>query len=191
MRTRRRLRPNDDQNLRAVPPSIGRDHQSTQQAPQGNPGARAKCPFANLPEAKGGRWGQGLTKAKMADYRWVKPVLVGQFEFLNGRATITFGTRDSSASGRTRMPAMSDGNRGTRASAGNRITTSGRVATHPFISPLLRTRGTDAARSEAIRSRRQDRVGRRRFFRRRGDESLPIDPRQRCQGSGRLRRGLA
>jgi bifunctional non-homologous end joining protein LigD len=42
----------------------------------------ADCPFANLPEAKGGRWGQGLTKAKMAEVQWLKPVLVGQFEFL-------------------------------------------------------------------------------------------------------------
>jgi DNA ligase D-like protein (predicted ligase) len=41
-----------------------------------------ECPFANLPEARGGRWGQGLTKAKMADCRWLKPVLVGQFEFV-------------------------------------------------------------------------------------------------------------
>jgi len=41
----------------------------------------AKCPFANLPEVKGGRWGQGLTAAKMEECRWVKPVLVGQFEF--------------------------------------------------------------------------------------------------------------
>ena len=41
-----------------------------------------KCPFANLPEAKSGRWGQGLTKAKMADCRWLKPVLVAQIEFL-------------------------------------------------------------------------------------------------------------
>ena len=40
------------------------------------------CPFANLPEAGSGRWGQGLTKAKMADCRWLKPQLVGQFEFL-------------------------------------------------------------------------------------------------------------
>ena len=40
------------------------------------------CPFANLPEAVSGRWGQGLTKAKMADCRWLKPQLVGQFEFL-------------------------------------------------------------------------------------------------------------
>jgi bifunctional non-homologous end joining protein LigD len=41
-----------------------------------------RCPFANLPEARSGRWGQGLTKEKMADCRWLKPVLVGQFEFL-------------------------------------------------------------------------------------------------------------
>jgi bifunctional non-homologous end joining protein LigD len=41
-----------------------------------------ECPFANLPESKSGRWGAGLTKAKMKDCRWVKPMLVGQFEFL-------------------------------------------------------------------------------------------------------------
>jgi bifunctional non-homologous end joining protein LigD len=40
------------------------------------------CPFANLPEARSGRWGQGLTKAKMAECRWLKPVLVAQIEFL-------------------------------------------------------------------------------------------------------------
>ena len=38
-------------------------------------------PFTNLPEARSGRWGVGLTAAKMKDCRWVKPVLVGQFEF--------------------------------------------------------------------------------------------------------------
>ena len=41
-----------------------------------------ECPFANLPESKSGRWGAGLTKAKMADCRWLKPILVGQFEFV-------------------------------------------------------------------------------------------------------------
>jgi DNA ligase D-like protein (predicted ligase) len=41
----------------------------------------AECPFANLPEARGGRWGQGLTAAKMQECKWIKPVLVGQFEF--------------------------------------------------------------------------------------------------------------
>jgi bifunctional non-homologous end joining protein LigD len=44
------------------------------------------CPFANLPETRSGRWGQGLTKAKMAECRWLKPVLVGQFEFLEWTA---------------------------------------------------------------------------------------------------------
>jgi DNA ligase D-like protein (predicted ligase) len=40
------------------------------------------CPFANLPEARSGRWGEGLTRAKMAQCRWLKPSLVGQFEFV-------------------------------------------------------------------------------------------------------------
>ena len=42
----------------------------------------AECPFANVPEPRGGRWGQGLTKAKMAECVWLKPVLVAQIEFL-------------------------------------------------------------------------------------------------------------
>jgi len=42
----------------------------------------SECPFVNLPEAKSGRWGQGLTKAKMGECRWLKPLMVGQFEFL-------------------------------------------------------------------------------------------------------------
>jgi DNA ligase D-like protein (predicted ligase) len=44
------------------------------------------CPFANLPEKKSGRWGAGLTAAKMAECRWLKPVLVGQFEFVQWTA---------------------------------------------------------------------------------------------------------
>ena len=40
------------------------------------------CPFSNLPEKKSGRWGQGLTAEKMAECRWVRPALVGQFEFV-------------------------------------------------------------------------------------------------------------
>jgi bifunctional non-homologous end joining protein LigD len=42
----------------------------------------ADCPFANLPEKKAGRWGAGLTATKMAECRWLKPVLVAQFEFV-------------------------------------------------------------------------------------------------------------
>ena len=40
------------------------------------------CPFANLPEKEAGRWGAGLTAAKMSECRWLKPELVGQFEFV-------------------------------------------------------------------------------------------------------------
>jgi DNA ligase D-like protein (predicted ligase) len=40
------------------------------------------CPFANLPEKKAGQWGAGLTAAKMAECRWLKPLLVGQVEFV-------------------------------------------------------------------------------------------------------------
>ena len=41
-----------------------------------------KCPFANLPEQHAGRWGVGLTAAKMADCHWLEPRLVGQFEYV-------------------------------------------------------------------------------------------------------------
>jgi bifunctional non-homologous end joining protein LigD len=41
-----------------------------------------ECPFANLPERHGGRWEQGLTAAKMKDCCWIRPELVGQFEFV-------------------------------------------------------------------------------------------------------------
>jgi DNA ligase D-like protein (predicted ligase) len=41
-----------------------------------------ECPFANLPEARSGRFGQGLTKEKMKECRWLKPLLVAQVEFL-------------------------------------------------------------------------------------------------------------
>ena len=40
------------------------------------------CPFANLPEKRAGRWGAGLTSVKMSECRWLKPELVGQFEFV-------------------------------------------------------------------------------------------------------------
>lgn len=44
--------------------------------------ATLDCPFVNLPETRSGRWGAGLTKAKMRECRWLQPVLVGRFEFL-------------------------------------------------------------------------------------------------------------
>jgi bifunctional non-homologous end joining protein LigD len=40
------------------------------------------CPFVNLPEAREGRWGQGLTAEKMRNCIWVRPELVARFEFL-------------------------------------------------------------------------------------------------------------
>jgi bifunctional non-homologous end joining protein LigD len=40
------------------------------------------CPFINLPEEEGRRGGQGFTAEKMKECRWMKPVLVGQFEFV-------------------------------------------------------------------------------------------------------------
>ena len=39
------------------------------------------CPFSNLPQRDKGRWGQGLTADKMAECRWLKPELVGHFEY--------------------------------------------------------------------------------------------------------------
>ena len=44
--------------------------------------AAESCPFTNLPEAKSGRWGEGLTAEKMAQCRWLTPMLVGFFEFV-------------------------------------------------------------------------------------------------------------
>jgi ATP-dependent DNA ligase len=40
------------------------------------------CPFANLPEARSERWGEGLTAEEMKECRWLKPALVGKFEFV-------------------------------------------------------------------------------------------------------------
>ncbi len=40
------------------------------------------CPFVNLPEKSAGRWGQGLTAAKMKNCVWLKPEAVAQFKFL-------------------------------------------------------------------------------------------------------------
>jgi len=42
----------------------------------------SECPFANLPESRSGRWGRGLAPDKMKDCRWLKPLLVGQLEYL-------------------------------------------------------------------------------------------------------------
>jgi bifunctional non-homologous end joining protein LigD len=41
-----------------------------------------KCPFANLPEKKGARRGEALTKEKMKECRWLKPKLVCEVAFV-------------------------------------------------------------------------------------------------------------
>src|SRR5258708_2953537 len=42
----------------------------------------SECPFANLPEPRSGRWGAGLTAEKMSSSRWLTPLLVGRFEYV-------------------------------------------------------------------------------------------------------------
>jgi len=41
----------------------------------------ASCPFANLPEDKKGRWGEGLTEDDMEKCIWVKPKLVAEIAY--------------------------------------------------------------------------------------------------------------
>jgi bifunctional non-homologous end joining protein LigD len=42
----------------------------------------SRCPFVNLPERTEGRWGEGLTVARMALCRWLHPFIVARIEFL-------------------------------------------------------------------------------------------------------------
>ncbi len=42
---------------------------------------RKDCPFVNLPALREGRWGQGLTAAKMRQCTWLEPKLVCQIRF--------------------------------------------------------------------------------------------------------------
>jgi bifunctional non-homologous end joining protein LigD len=44
--------------------------------------ATGSCPFTNVPEKGGSRWGGTLTVAKMKECRWVKPKLVVQVAFV-------------------------------------------------------------------------------------------------------------
>lgn len=43
--------------------------------------AQESCPFVNLPEAKAGRYGSGITRAEMKRCHWLKPQLVAQVKF--------------------------------------------------------------------------------------------------------------
>jgi ATP-dependent DNA ligase len=40
------------------------------------------CPFANLPESRSDRWGEGLTSEKMKECVWVRPKLTAEVEFV-------------------------------------------------------------------------------------------------------------
>jgi bifunctional non-homologous end joining protein LigD len=44
------------------------------------------CPFGNLPEGKGGRWGESLPKEEMEKCIWVKPKIVCQIQFVEWTA---------------------------------------------------------------------------------------------------------
>jgi DNA ligase D-like protein (predicted ligase) len=51
------------------------------------PGLETKtCPFKNLPEARCGQWGEGLTAAEMEKCRWLKPRLVATIDYLQRTA---------------------------------------------------------------------------------------------------------
>jgi bifunctional non-homologous end joining protein LigD len=45
------------------------------------------CPFKNLPEARRGQWGEGLTAAEMEKCRWLKPRLVAPIDYLERTVT--------------------------------------------------------------------------------------------------------
>jgi bifunctional non-homologous end joining protein LigD len=40
------------------------------------------CPFANLPNAKKSRWGEGITAEQMEEIQWVEPKQVAQVSFV-------------------------------------------------------------------------------------------------------------
>jgi hypothetical protein len=44
------------------------------------------CPFKNLPVARRGQWGEGLTAEDMEKCRWLKPRLVASIEYLEWTA---------------------------------------------------------------------------------------------------------
>jgi bifunctional non-homologous end joining protein LigD len=43
--------------------------------------ATGRCPFVNLPNAKTGRWGEGITASDMTSFTWVKPKVVVEITF--------------------------------------------------------------------------------------------------------------
>ena len=60
-------------------------------------------PFSNLPDRTEGRWGEGLTSAKMAMCHWLDPFIIAASSFWNGHLTIDCVTRILPDSAATRM----------------------------------------------------------------------------------------
>jgi DNA ligase D-like protein (predicted ligase) len=46
----------------------------------------ARCPFADLPNARASHWGGGVTAEQMQEMQWVKPKLVAQIRFVEWTA---------------------------------------------------------------------------------------------------------
>jgi bifunctional non-homologous end joining protein LigD len=46
-----------------------------------DPLAVERCPFANLPTARTGRWGEGITVEDMPTLTWVTPTVVAEIAF--------------------------------------------------------------------------------------------------------------
>jgi bifunctional non-homologous end joining protein LigD len=47
---------------------------------------RKTCPFVNVPEMRGGRWGEGLTAEDMKKIIWLKPEIVCKVQFVEWTA---------------------------------------------------------------------------------------------------------
>jgi bifunctional non-homologous end joining protein LigD len=45
------------------------------------PLALKSCPFANLPTARSGHWGEGVTADEMSDYIWLRPEIEAEIKF--------------------------------------------------------------------------------------------------------------
>jgi bifunctional non-homologous end joining protein LigD len=69
-------------------PHTKRLHASAAGGTHKAPSRPADRDLANLPEMRTGRWGQGLTAAKMKECRGLRPALVGQFEFVEWTADL-------------------------------------------------------------------------------------------------------
>lgn len=75
---------------------------------QFKPLIQKKCPFANLPADRSGRWGQGITQAEMKRCTWLKPRLVGQVKFSEWtrdqrlRQPVFLGMREDKPAGEVR-----------------------------------------------------------------------------------------